>query len=706
MGKRAPNPSQKALMVISSEEPRTNSSNKEGNDLDKLRKAGAIILGKASLSEWFKFRSLSGVPNGWCARSGQGVNPYCPSGSPCGSSSGCAISVAANMVAVSLGTETHCSIICPADHNSVVRLKPTVGLTSRTGIIPMTPLWDTVGPICRNVTDAVYMLDVIVGSDPRDEVTLDAAKYIPEGTEPKLIEVAYALEQFSKVRRPPSVVESLSLFGWLHCYAFSIKEATISDLQLAFSQNQLTSRQLVKFYLGEISRLNPVLKGVIEINPDALLEADKADHERNKAKELARSLSMLHGVPILLKDNIATKDNLNTTAGSFSLLGSVVPRDAGIVTKLRKAGVIVLGKASLSEWAHSRALKAPNGWSPRGGQGKNPYVLSADPCGSSSGSAISVAANLVSVSIGTETRGSILCPASSNAVVGIKPTVGLTSRAGVIPITPRQDTVGPIGRTVADAVHVLDAIVGFDHNDAAATGAAAKYVPPGGYTQFLQVDGLKGKRIGIVRDPFFNFTNNPTLAQAFEKHIQTLRRQGAVLVDNVNIANLETILDFNLSGEESAVLAELKIALNAYLKELVDSPVRSLADIIMFNQNNSELEMLEEFGQDIFLAAEATNEIGDKELKALKNLSRLTNEGYVKLMKKYKLDALVTAGPGVAAVLAIGGFPAISVPAAYDKGVPIGICFSGLKGSEPKLIEIAYAFEQATLIRKPPTFLS
>ncbi|XP_016451991.1 putative amidase At4g34880 [Nicotiana tabacum] len=504
------------------------------------------------------------------------------------------------------------------------------------------------------------------------------------------------------------ILTALSLLGWSQidiCHAFSIKEASITDLQLAFSQNHLTSRQLVEFYIGEISRLNPVLKAVIEINPDALLEAEKADNERNEAITKSCSLSMLHGIPILLKDNIATKDKLNTTAGSFSLLGSVVPRDAGVVTKLRKSGAIVLGKASLSEWAHSRALTAPNGWSPRGGQGKNPYVLSADPCGSSSGSAISVAANMVSVSIGTETRGSILCPASSNAVVGIKPTVGLTSRAGVIPVTPRQDSIGPIARTVADSVHVLDVIVGFDHNDAAATRAAEKLIPPGGYTRFLKVDGLKGKRLGIVREPFFNFTDNPALAQAFEKHLQTLRLQGAVLIDNVNIANIETILDFNLSGEASAVLAEMKIALNAYLQELVDSPVRSLADIIIFNQNNSELEMLKEFGQDIFLAAEATNGIGETELKALRNLSRLTRDGFQKLMKKYKLDALVTADSGVAAVVAIGGFPAISVPAAYDKGVPIGICFSGLKGSEPKLIEIAYGFEQATLVRKPPTFL-
>ncbi|XP_060168586.1 probable amidase At4g34880 [Lycium barbarum] len=488
--------------------------------------------------------------------------------------------------------------------------------------------------------------------------------------------------------------------------AFRIEEATIEEIHQAFATNKLTSRNLVDFYLHQIETLNPLLRGIIEVNPDAQGLADEADRKRANSNKEEIFLGDLHGIPVLVKDTFGTKDKLNTTAGSYALLGSEMPRDAGVVEKLRKAGAIVLGKASMSEWYKFRSLSGvPNGWCARSGQGVNPYVLSADPCGSSSGSAISVAANMVSVSIGTETRGSILCPASSNAVVGIKPTVGLTSRAGVIPITPRQDTVGPIGRTVADAVHVLDAIVGFDHNDAAATGAAAKFIPPGGYTRFLKVDGIKGKRIGIVRHPFFNFTNNPALAQVFEKHIQKLRRQGALLVDNVNIANIETILDFNLSGEASAVLAEFKIALNNYLNELVGSPVRSLADIIMFNQKNPELEMLEEFGQDIFLAAEATNGIGETELKALRNLSRLTRDGFQKLMKKYKLDALVTGGPGVAAVLAIGGFPAISMPAAYDKGVPIGICFSGLKGSEPKLIEIAYGFEQATLVRKPPTFL-
>ncbi|KAI3446224.1 hypothetical protein Pfo_002889 [Paulownia fortunei] len=874
--------------------------------VERLRKAGAIILGKASLSEWYKFRSLSGVPNGWCARAGQGVNPYLSSGTPCGSSSGSAISVAANMVSVALGTETHSSIICPADHNSVVGLKPTVGLTSRAGVIPMTPRWDTIGPICRTVSDAVYVLDVIAGLDPRDEATSKSAKFIPEGGYKQFLnedglkgkrlgivrhpfmekihdtaefeafelhidtfrqrgaqvidnlkidhvetildpnhsgEISIMMAEFktsinvylkelgnspvrsladiiafnesnaeleklteydqqtfiasdktdglgehekgileklenlscngfeklmkeheldamvtpgsracpvfaiggypaitvpagyetdgmpfgilnhsssiqfnSAIAMPMQAQSSLSLLsffafillGWPHshintCDALSIREATIQDLQSAFQQNQLTTRQLVEFYLNEIKRLNPLLKGVIEVNPDALYLADKADQER-KVKPPG-SLSRLHGIPILLKDNISTKDKLNTTAGSFALLGSVVPRDAGVVMKLRKAGAIILGKASLSEWASFRSLTAPNGWSARGGQGKNPYVLSADPCGSSSGSAISVASNMVAVSLGTETDGSIICPSGFNAVVGIKPTVGLTSRAGVVPVSPRQDTVGPICRTVSDAVNVLDAIVGFDYNDAQATRIASQYIPYGGYTQFLKANGLKGKRLGIVRDPFFIFSDK-LVERAFELHFQTLRQNGAILVDNLEIANIDTILNSTLSGEATALLAEFKISLNAYMKELVASSVRSLADVIAFNQKFSDVEMINEFGQEIFLASEATNGIGDAEKKAIWNLTNLTRNGFEKLMTQNKLDALVTAGPGIAPVLAIGGFPGITVPAAYNsKGVPVGICFGGLKGFEPKLIEIAYGFEQATKIRKTPTFL-
>ncbi|KAK3194898.1 hypothetical protein Dsin_026208 [Dipteronia sinensis] len=483
-------------------------------------------------------------------------------------------------------------------------------------------------------------------------------------------------------------------------HGFSIREATVAELQLAFKQNRLTSRKLVEFYLREIYRINPVLRGVIEVNPDALHLADKADIER-KVKA-PRSRLGLHGIPILVKDSIATKDNkMNTTAGSFALLGSIVPRNAFVVTKLINAGAIILGKASLSEWANFRGA-TPSGWCARSGQGKNPYVLSAHPCGSSSGSAISVAANMAAVTLGTETDGSILCPSSYNSVVGIKPTVGLTSRDGVIPITPKQDTVGPICRTVTDAVYVLDAIVGFDHNDAA-TREASKYIPQGGYKQFLKPYGLKNKRLGIVRNPFV--VKGSEVTKVFEHHIHTMRQRGAVVVDNLKITNIDDILNSSASGELLTLLAEFKVSLNSYLKGLVASPVRSLADVIAFNNKFSKLEKIEEYGQMLFEAAQATEGIDNDVKEAYSNLARLSRDGLEKLMRENKLDAMVTPGANFAGVLAIGGYPGISVPAGYDSnGVPFGICFGGLKGTEPKLIEIAYGFEKATKIRKPPSF--
>ncbi|KAM0049776.1 putative amidase signature domain-containing protein [Helianthus debilis subsp. tardiflorus] len=431
------------------------------------------------------------------------------------------------------------------------------------------------------------------------------------------------------------------------CHAH--KEATILELRAAFNQNRVNSRQLVEFYLGEIKKLNPVLKGVLEVNPDALYEADRADRER--AAMVPRSMVGLHGIPVLLKDTIATKDKLNTTAGSFALLGSIVPRDAGIVSGCGKQRA---GNISGSKYGGS-----------------------------------------------TETDGSILCPSSFNSVVGVKPTVGLTSHAGVIPISPSLYTVGQyfpcllstrfcfpsleryrsmfttICRTVSDAAYVLDTIVGSDYDDGEATRKASRYIPPGGYTQFLKHYGLKGKRIGIVRNPFFVFSNGSNLPQVFESHLQTL-----------------------------SCIGEFKIAINAYLKSLVTSRVRSLADIIAFNQKFGDLENIEEFGQEIFLAAEATNGIGNVEKAAIANMARLTRDGYEKMMLENRLGAVVTPGSNISPVLAIGGFPAISVPAAYDnKGVPIGICFSGLKWSEPTLIEISYGFEQATNVRKIPTFI-
>ncbi|XP_062082155.1 probable amidase At4g34880 [Humulus lupulus] len=488
---------------------------------------------------------------------------------------------------------------------------------------------------------------------------------------------------------------------------FSILEATVDEIQLAFKQKKLTSRQLVQFYINRIQRLNPELHGVIEVNPDAGALADKADYERKVKAPV--SFSKLHGIPVLVKDNIATEDKMNTTAGSLALLGSVVPRDAGVVAKLREAGAIILGKASLSEWSGSRGNNAPPGWSARGGQGVNPYNKMQTPCGSSSGSAISAAANFATVTLGTETDNSILCASSLNSVVGIKPTIGLTSRAGVVPITQRQDTVGPICSTVSDATYVLDVIAGVDKNDKA-TIEKSKYIPKGGYAQFLRPNGLKGKRLGIVRHPYFEFNISnkeieTLLINTFEQHLSTLRKEGAIVIDHLEITNIDEIMN-DISSEDTAMNTEFKIDLNAYLKELVSSPVRSVADVIVFNKKNSKLEKTEEYGQEILIAAEATNGI-DK--AALATLARQTNNGLVKLMKKYKLDALVAGGgpsfpiPNISKILAIGGFPGITVPAGYiQEGTPFGIFFGVLKGFEPKLIEIAYGFEKATKIRKPP----
>ncbi|MED6186532.1 hypothetical protein PIB30_067602 [Stylosanthes scabra] len=475
---------------------------------------------------------------------------------------------------------------------------------------------------------------------------------------------------------------------------FSIEEATVRDLQLSFQKNQLSSKELVEFYLERIQSLNTDLKGVLEVNPDALAQANIADQERKDKPH--GSLSPLHGIPILLKDNIATKDKLNTTAGSYALLGSVVPRDAGVVTRLRKAGAIILGKATLSEWSNFRSNNAPSGWCARGGQGKNPYTKG-DPCGSSSGSAISVAANMVTVSLGTETNGSILCPSGYNSVVGIKPTVGLASRAGVIPISPRQDTVGPICRTVSDAACVLKTIVGIDTNDEA-TIEASKYVPEGGYSQFLKEDGLRGKRLGVVRS-YYNFGNGTSMHKTFQLHIETLRQRGAVLVDNLKIDNIDEI--YMDQSEDIALEIEFKLALNAYLNDLVASPVRSLADVIEY-KNHSEQENLDEYDQDLMLECEKTNGFGETLNQALLNLTNLSQNGFEKLMSANKLDAVVIPFSRFSEILAIGGYPGIIVPAGYEEGVPFGICFGGLKGSEPKLIEIAYSFEQSTKIRKPP----
>ncbi|XBI51272.1 hypothetical protein VPH35_033806 [Triticum aestivum] len=464
-------------------------------------------------------------------------------------------------------------------------------------------------------------------------------------------------------------------------HGFEFHEATVDAIQLGFSNGTLTSTALVQFYLDQIGRLNPLLHAVIEVNPDALPQAKLADAERHGGT----ATGALHGVPILLKDNIATRDALSTTAGSLALLGSVVKRNAGVVARLRHAGAVVLGKASLSEWANFRPVD--NGWSARGGQARNPYVLSSTPCGSSAGSGVAAAANMAAVTLGTETDGSILCPSSFNSVVGIKPTLGLTSRAGVVPITPLQDTVGPMCRTVSDAVHVLDTIVGYDEHDAAATGAASK-----------------GKRIGVPNGFFQRY--GQTQLRVYKQHLATMRELGAVVIEKLDVAaNLSALLDEIGSNEAIAMQAEFKLSINAYLADLVHSPVHSLADIIAFNNKHPVEERLKDFGQPDLIAAQNTNGIGPRERAAICRLKELNAEGLENLMKERQLDAIVAPNSVVSSLLAIGGHPGIVVPAGYDeKGVPFGICFGGLQGYEPRLIEMAYAFEQATKVRRQPMF--
>ncbi|KAI4342404.1 hypothetical protein MLD38_027037 [Melastoma candidum] len=386
--------------------------------------------------------------------------------------------------------------------------------------------------------------------------------------------------------------------------AFDFREATIDRIRLAFSLDSLTSHHLVTCYLHQIHSLNPFLRAIIEVNPDALEQASVSDRERLEARRSGREqqLSPLHGIPVLLKDSIGTLDRMNTTCGSYALLGAKVARDAHVVERLRAEGAVLLGKASMSEWYRMRSFGNPNGWSARGGQGVNPYVSSADPCGSSSGSAIAVATNMVTVSLGSETHSSIICPSDHNSVVGFKPTAGLTSRAGIIPVSPRVDSIGPIARTMSDVVYVLDAIVGVDPRDEA-TKEANKFVPAGGYRQFLKEDSLRGKRLGIVRHPFFASFNGTTVISTFEQHLVSLWERGAIVIDNLEIENVDVILDPRRSGEMIVMVAEFRRYLNEFLVELRSSPVRSLADIIAFNVDHPDMEMTEQYSQDGLIEA-------------------------------------------------------------------------------------------------------
>jgi amidase len=494
--------------------------------------------------------------------------------------------------------------------------------------------------------------------------------------------------------------------------AADLQELTISTAQRLLKSRQISSRELVQAYIAqieEIDRTGPTLRSVIEINPDALEIAIALDAENYRGP--------LHGIPILLKDNIDTADRMETTAGSLALLGSRPERDAFVARRLRQAGAVLLGKSNLSEWANFRGRHSISGWSARGGQARNPYVLDRSPCGSSSGSASAVAANLTMASLGTETDGSILCPGSANGVVGIKPTVGLTSRSGVVPISHSQDTVGPFGRTVMDAAIVLEAIVGRDRRDPATSqGTRPRKVS---YADMLRPGGLKGIRIGVPRVEYTGY-HHATDA-AFERCLDVLRNLGATIIDPANIATAKVMA--RGKPELTVLLYELKAGMNAYLAGRgADSSMRTLQDLIEFNKEH-ETEEMTFFGQERFEAAQAKGSLSSKPyLQALaKNQRNSRERGIDDVLSTHRLDALAmpTMGPafkidmvygdtingGCSQPAALAGYPAITVPAGFTSELPLGLTFMGTAWSEAKLIKVAYAFEQATHHRRPPTFL-
>jgi amidase len=500
--------------------------------------------------------------------------------------------------------------------------------------------------------------------------------------------------------------------------AFDLEEITIPELQEGLKSGKFTARSLAEKYQARIEEVDtprrdkrgPAVNAIIELNPDALSIADALDQER-KAKG---PRGLLHGVPVLIKDNIDTADKMMTTAGSLALVGSKPPKDSFVAQRLRVAGAVILGKTNLSEWANIRSSHSTSGWSGRGGLTKNPYALDRNACGSSSGTGAGISANLAAAGIGTETDGSIVCPSSSNGLAGIKPTVGLVSRSGIIPISHSQDGAGPMCRTVRDAAILLGALTGVDPEDAATAASAGKSQTD--YAQYCDPNGLKGARIGVARK-YFGFSD--AVDALMEQSLAVMKQQGATLVDP---ADIETFGKFDES-ELLVFMYELKADLNAYLARLgPGAPVRTLQDIIDFNDRNRQKEM-PYFGQDLFVKAQAKGPLTDKEyLDAVaKNHQLARTEGIDALMDKHRLDAIVapTGGPawltdlvngdhvagGSSNAAAVAGYPNINVTAGFLSGLPVGISFFGRAWSEPVLIKIAYSFEQATKARQAPRFL-
>ncbi len=495
--------------------------------------------------------------------------------------------------------------------------------------------------------------------------------------------------------------------------AFALEGVSITDLQRRMATGELTAHAIVQQYLDRIAALDkvgPSINAIIELNSDALTIAEHLDEERASGKVRGP----LHGIPVLLKDNLDTGDHMHTTAGSLALADSIATRDSTVAAKLRAAGAIVLGKTNLSEWANFRSVHASSGWSGGGGQTKNPYVLDRNPCGSSSGTGAAISADFATVGIGTETDGSIVCPSSANGLVGIKPTLGLVSRTGIVPIAHSQDTAGPMARSVTDAVILLNVIAGADPLDPVSAAGTAHFVD---YTRYLVASGLKGARIGVVRK-LAGF--NPDVDALLARNIAALRASGAIVIDPVELPHVGTYDD-----DEMIVLQyEFKHDLNAYLATLPASTnaPRSLADLISFNQRERAREM-PWFGQDLFEQSQARGALTEKTYLAARTKSNAQagRLGINIVLSKYKLDALIapTSGPawitdwvngdhysgGSSTPAAVAGYPDITVPAGFVHELPIGLSFFGKAWSEPVLIRLAYAFEQATRARRSPQFL-
>jgi amidase len=471
---------------------------------------------------------------------------------------------------------------------------------------------------------------------------------------------------------------------------------TIAELQAAMQDGRLTSRRLTERFLERVEaydRSGPRLNAVLEVNPEAREIAQALDRERASSG----SRGPLHGIPIFLKDNIATADRLHTSAGSLALKGCVAPRDAFLVTRLREAGAVILGKANMTEWANFLTTNMPAGYSSRGGQVKNPYGDTLSPGGSSSGSAVAVAADLCTVAVGTETSGSILSPANWNSIVGVKPTLGLISRSGIVPIAASQDTAGPFGRTVADAAVLLGAMTGVDPADRA-TRASRRHAR-GDYTEFLSADGLERLRVGVPRAVFFERLG-PAEAPVIDSAVRAIAGLGAIVVDPADIETAREVADFR----SDVMLYEFKRDLNRYLQSLGDaSPIRSIRELIRFNEARPR-EMLRH-GQILLLAAQSTSGLRAETYRRSRaedvRLSR--TDGIDRVIARERLDALVFPGWSGAAIGAKAGYPSVIVPAGYTAdGAPVGLTFLGRAWSEPTLLRLAHAFESATRLRRAP----